>query len=968
MTATHMSMPIMLRGYGGRRSSVKCTLLEALLATLSDAQFFPPVAIGESISEYFVATSTGHCNPTNALFEEVPSIFKSRSISFILNIGSSRPGPVSLGKQEEFASAVLQLAKDCDGVAQSIYSRFSHHPDVFLRLNVDGFELSNVLQPGELISHSRTYLGTKESGIRMRGLIQSLMDRPKRLKVHDISGLQSGTLETLHTAVNSVLTTQDSRILEQLSVSSEAPFTSAISENVQRNSCYPGTRIAILDTIINWAITQEPELQNSLFWLYGLAGTGKTTILHDICERLQKMNFLASSYFCSIQLTSGDSRRLIPTIARHLASCSQVFKDALILQLKRNLDLASAKLELQFEYLLREPWRATVDSTAGHSSPWKVEVIDALDECDRGLEFLNLLLDAINNSQFEGIRFIVSSRPVPALLVKVRTMRPDAPQVSLHELPKQEVSHDIKCYLEASLTLPSPIIDELVALANGLFIYASTLVKYLSPSHDISQAQLERRLDKARTQLPKTTGMNALYTEIVNAAFSLVEEEEIRERREILHTIMCLAEPSPATVVAGVCGADPELVIIVVKSLHSVLFTAGADGPIYIFHASFLDFIVSGAENLFRCHPYIVHSNLADQCLKNLHASLRFNICHLESSFTLDADLTPPLKERVGNYIGDCLAYASRYWLFHVQGSDETDRVGLMQMAEQIMHEKGIFWIEIMSLVDHIQACKEILQELISDSSVIRHVPALKLLALAATNVVTRFTRLPEKITSHLYLSSLALSEPTPPLRRWRDQLPYIPRVMSQEQSASQHCRVVINVDAPIYSLSIAPDGRSIVTGVYHRTVCIWDSESSKELQKLQGHTHFARSVAFSPNGKHVVTGSDDHFLRIWDITSGGQVRVLKGHKNDVVSVAFSPNGEYIVSGSTDKSVRVWIANSGKRFRNPVRHKRPVHSVVFAPDGKRIASASDDHSAVIWDAETLLELCKLEGHSKGVTS
>jgi len=86
----------------------------------------------------------------------------------------------------------------------------------------------------------------------------------------------------------------------------------------------------------------------------------------------------------------------------------------------------------------------------------------------------------------------------------------------------------------------------------------------------------------------------------------------------------------------------------------------------------------------------------------------------------------------------------------------------------------------------------------------------------------------------------------------------------------------------------------------------VWDASTGKQLNVLNGHTHFVNSVAFSTDGTRIVSGSDDNSVRVWDASTGKQLNVLNGHTWLVKSVAFSTDGAHIVSGSYDNSVRVW--------------------------------------------------------------
>ncbi|KAH8818586.1 WD40-repeat-containing domain protein [Flagelloscypha sp. PMI_526] len=964
MAAADLSKPVLFRAYQGRGSSVRSTLLEAILASLSDGHVLLPISIGLDIPERFVSTTAVFCNPAESLLREVTGIFKSRDISVIVSIGSGRPDPPALIGQDDLANAISTVAASCHTVAENMQSRFSRHPGLFVRLDVDGFDFSTIFQPGEIIAHSRVYMDREEIRERVDGLVHSLTERPKRLKVTQISGLKLGIMEEVKYLGDSA---QDSHLLEKLNISIDAPFSSAVSKDMQRHSCTPGTRVAILQKLLNWATVHGPGRKGVLFWLYGLAGDGKTTILHDICETLHEKKLLASSYFCSLKLTSWDSIYLVPTIAKHLASCSKAFGSALASQLRQDESLAWAELETQFLRLLCDPWRKAAESETNFSFTAKVVVIDALDECDRGEKFLDLLLDAINEGRLEGLRFIVASRPNPRFLSKVRAKQPDVAQVALREVSMEEANGDIRRYLETKLDISPSRIDELVAQADGLFIYASTIVKYLSPSNPLATSELERRFKKLISREVELGDIKSIYREIVGSALFLDDEDDMKGRLAILHAIICAAEPPSASVIAGLLNVELGLVAAVVSSLYSVLFTAGGDGPIF-FHASFHDFIISDAAGVFQCHPPPIHSTFAHACLTEMTASLRFNICRLESSFISLEDLMPPIEKRIAEHIGDSLAYACRNWWVHIERCDETGRARVVPGMQPLLREKGIFWIETMILLGDIQRCKEILAQLTSPLSIARPVPTLRTLARDASNLVSRFEALSEKLTSHLYLSCLALSEKIPDLDCWRTQFKYLPRVISQQIGGRRYCQVDVPVKSVVHSVTFSPDGGRIASGSDDETVHIWDSESGRKLRQLKGHTGPIRSVAFSPNAMRIISGSDDKTIRVWNYESGTEIRKLHGHTDLIRTISFAPNGLHIASGSDDETIRVWESESGNELRQLNGHAGYILSLAFSPHGVRIVSGSGDKTIRIWDFESGKELLKLSGHTDWVNS
>ena len=73
-------------------------------------------------------------------------------------------------------------------------------------------------------------------------------------------------------------------------------------------------------------------------------------------------------------------------------------------------------------------------------------------------------------------------------------------------------------------------------------------------------------------------------------------------------------------------------------------------------------------------------------------------------------------------------------------------------------------------------------------------------------------------------------------------------------------------------------DGSRILGSIYSATdpaVCIWDSESGKELLRLPRDNTIPWAVAFSPDGSQFVTGTMNGLLRIWDTETGGAGEVV---------------------------------------------------------------------------------------------
>lgn len=87
---------------------------------------------------------------------------------------------------------------------------------------------------------------------------------------------------------------EQDRHLSKLLYAEGASFDS--SERQHEPYCLDDTRVDILRQIISWSA--EP-CQRTIFWLSGMAGTGKSTIARTITRSLAGQKRLAANFFFS---------------------------------------------------------------------------------------------------------------------------------------------------------------------------------------------------------------------------------------------------------------------------------------------------------------------------------------------------------------------------------------------------------------------------------------------------------------------------------------------------------------------------------------------------------------------------------------------------------------------------------------------------------------------------------------------
>lgn len=83
-------------------------------------------------------------------------------------------------------------------------------------------------------------------------------------------------------------------------------------------------------------------------------------------------------------------------------------------------------------------------------------------------------------------------------------------------------------------------------------------------------------------------------------------------------------------------------------------------------------------------------------------------------------------------------------------------------------------------------------------------------------------------------------------------------------------------------------------------------------MKTYTGHENskFCIPATFSvTNGKYIVSGSEDNCLYLWDLQTRKVVQKLEGHTDTVIAVSCHPSKNMIASGAlmNDRTVKVWV-------------------------------------------------------------
>ncbi|KAG8781873.1 hypothetical protein FRC12_021441 [Ceratobasidium sp. 428] len=798
-------------------------------------------------------------------------------------------------------------------------------------------------------------------------------------------------------------------------------YSSAESQELYRDECTPDTRVEVLERFRVWRDDNQSE---KIYWLNGMAGTGKTTLSYTLCKQLEEDGRLAANFFCSRQLpTCRDAKRILPTIAYQLANFSYPFRYALSRVLEQNPDVYTRRISEQFTKLIYGPLcevRVSLPSNL-------VVVIEALDECENPKivgEILDTLLGRVSDLP---LKFFLTSRPEPEIRERMCARSGDREQfeLHLHNLDQSIVKSDIRRYLQDGLKradIPDGKLDILVERSGALFIYAATVVRYVGVfNFSRSSDRLEKVLSASISSYGTDTEINSLYTLILESAFDdpNTTNQEKDEMKLVLHTAICAQEPLSAHIMAGILGFhQDETVHAALSPLRSVLNIQTADEGITTLHKSFPDYMFNQARSQrFYCDAEQHHATLTRRCLDLIETvNPPFNICGLDCPFSLDEDVHD-LDQTIERRISGELFYACRYWSTHLELAARTQ--DLRSDIRTILSTRLLLWMEVMNLKRCLwDVGVKVISQVRGYLERYGHATKDQELAEDADEFINAYLTSPaSRSTPHIYISALSFWAPERPVSVYYSRVFRKP-ISHTAALAQAHTPIplaIYYVRISFRCVAYSPDGTRIAAGSDDATIHIWDSHTGQKTgASLAGHDGPISSIAYLPCGERIASCSTDGSIRIWDVksrrvdkklrdeeagavysvrydpsrsflfsgSSDGENRCWdidsgnmvgkgrKGHVGSIYSVALSPDGVRLTSGSGGGTILMWIIPSGRVVTSKfIGHTAAIYSLAYSPGGFQLISGSEDMTVRIWDAYTGQAIgSPLQGHTAAVSS
>jgi hypothetical protein len=475
-------------------------------------------------------------------------------------------------------------------------------------------------------------------------------------------------------------------------------------------TCLPGTRVNLLSEIYNWADGQDMP---HIFWLNGLAGTGKSTVSRTVARNYHTLRRLGASFFFSRgDGDVGHARAFVTSVAVQLAYNIPAARQYISNAVLGCSDIASQSLRDQWHHLVLRPL-----SKLQQPVPY-ILVVDALDECDNedDIRIIVQLLAETRSLKRLRLQAFITSRPdVPIRHGFSQVPHAEHRDVMLHSILPSIVDNDIGLFLQHYLRIIADernlgddwpghqIIEQLVRQACGLFIWAATAWRFVRDGKQYTTKRLETILRKhGSTATAPEEQLDEIYNTVLKASIvGNYTDEERKEQicmlRYILGSVVGLLSPlsvDPLSKLLHIRRTDIEHTL---EDLHAILdIPKDHTRPLRLLHPSLRDFLI----NKNRCDANFwvdgkqAHQKLFDRCIQLMDTSLKENICGVGAPGILAVDIE---RSQVERSLPLELQYACVYWVQHLQesGAQPSDN----NRVHRFLQEHLLHWLEALGWI-----------------------------------------------------------------------------------------------------------------------------------------------------------------------------------------------------------------------------------------------------------------------------
>ncbi|KAK0442297.1 uncharacterized protein EV420DRAFT_1249110, partial [Desarmillaria tabescens] len=140
---------------------------------------------------------------------------------------------------------------------------------------------------------------------------------------------------------------------------------------------------------------------------------------------------------------------------------------------------------------------------------------------------------------------------------------------------------------------PEHLLDQLVQKSAGLFIFATTVCRFIESPGDRAE-QLIQIASASESHNEGEYGLDHLYRRTISSAIEKLPDSKVNNLRTVLGTVILLQEPMTLRSICLLLKVTQNHVEGMLSPFHSVIVVPSDDRDfVRLFHSSFRDFLTS---------------------------------------------------------------------------------------------------------------------------------------------------------------------------------------------------------------------------------------------------------------------------------------------------------------------------------------------------------------------------------------
>ncbi|KAJ7240945.1 hypothetical protein C8J57DRAFT_1726924 [Mycena rebaudengoi] len=437
-----------------------------------------------------------------------------------------------------------------------------------------------------------------------------------------------------------------------------------------KSLCAPGTRVQIQADILKW-LSPQPGTNERIFWITGIAGSGKSTLSATLVKNLcEKQTPVAAQFFISRNIPETvDPSKIIPTIAQQLAEFSPTAANIIYDVLQ---DRFPSSRKEQVQALLLAPIR---ELSKSHNVV--VIVIDALDELQDAAMSVVEILSTIAPRDCDlpdNVQFLITSRPehwadisrsktLELAVFKQRALCTESSREEVHNFIFARMKQITRWNDWPSDSQVQYLSDK----ANGLFHYAATVLQWIEGQIFQYGTASRKRVFGKFTQMG-IGQLEDLYRLILTSFENI-------DGPHVIGTILVLDEPLTIRQIIALLADIPE-----------------DDFDVANFLQRFRSVLIPGTTTLFEEATPQMHKSFRDYIM-DVHAPAEFRILKGHAHF-ITARSCLEVIVKAGSQSDAVVKYCVEHWYQHlrkaVEGSITWEDERMWNLFEQMVEEAVI--------------------------------------------------------------------------------------------------------------------------------------------------------------------------------------------------------------------------------------------------------------------------------------